>query len=309
MSCSVAVVLCTFNPRRDLLAWALQSVRHQQNLPGGFEFVLIDNNSDPPVSGERVRQQLHDVPFRLIRENKQGLIHARITAIRTTSAPLILFVDDDNHLAPDYVATAVSIAGGNPDIGCFGGKALAVFESPIQQWKETLLPYLGVRDYGSEVITSRRDEWGHWEPIGAGMVCRRDVAEEFISVAESGRYAITLGRSGGNWMSGEDSLIAHAAYRLGYACSYQPCLILQHWMKAERLSFRTLARTLAGHGRSQVVLQIVKGQPVSRRAFPGVIRHLAASYYMHVRKTGLSAGTVNWCWELGYASQCRRLGL
>jgi glycosyltransferase involved in cell wall biosynthesis len=309
MSCSVAVVLCTYDPRPDLLAWALQSVRRQQNPPGGFEFVLIDNNSDPSISFERVRNELHDIPFRLIRENKQGLIHARITAIRATTAPLIVFVDDDNHLAPDYLATAFSIAEANPVVGCFGGKALAVFESAIPQWKETLLPYLGVRDYGSEAITSRRDEWGHWEPIGAGMVCRRDVAEEFISVAESGRHATTLGRSGGNWMSGEDSLIAHSAYRRGYACSYQPSLILQHWMKAERLTFRTLARTLAGHGRSQVVLQTVKGQPVLRRTFPGLIRHLAASYYMHVRKTGLGAGTVTWCWELGYASQCRRLGL
>lgn len=308
MSHSVAVILCTYNPRPDLLNWALDSIAGQKPPPGGFETVLIDNNSSPPVAIDTVKSALKTKTVRVLREVRQGLIHARIRGIRATTAPLVVFVDDDNHLEPDYLVTAVDIANTHPELGCFGGKALAVFEAEIAAWKQPLLPFLGIRDYGPDPITSRRDVWGHWEPIGAGMVCRRDVAERFVAIAESEERARWLGRSGAGLMSGEDSLIAHAAYRAGYACSYQPRLALRHWMKAGRLRFLTLARTVAGHGRSQVVLQSLRGQEITRRSPAGTARHLAASFYWNVRNGGLREGAVRWCWEAGYASQSRRMG-
>lgn len=307
MPCSVAVILCTYNPRPDLLTWALTSVRNQSCESGSFEFVLIDNNSNPPVSFDRVSAELPGRSVQVLREPRQGLIHARVRAIRATTAPLLVFLDDDNYLDPAYLKIAAGIAAGSSDLGCFGGKALGVYESEILKWQEPLLPYLGVRDYGPEPITSRNDFWGEWEPIGAGMVCRRDVAERFVSLAESEARAAWLGRSGKGLMSGEDSLIAHAAHLAGYACSYQPRLVLHHWIKPERLRFMRLARTIAGHGRSQVILQSLRGHPIERRGIAGSMRHLAASLYWNVRNGGIGTGAAKWCWDIGYAAESRRV--
>jgi glycosyltransferase involved in cell wall biosynthesis len=268
----------------------------------------VDNNSDPPVNARFVHGALPGIRVQIVRDARQGLVYARESGIRASAAPLIVFLDDDNHLDPDYLERALSIASRQPHLGAFGGRTSGVFERDLPTWKRQLLAYLGVRDYGSEPITSSSDEWGEWEPIGAGMVCRRDVAERFVEWVQLRSYASRLGRSGSALMSGEDSLIAHAAYSLGYSCSYQPELNLQHWMKPERLNCRTLARTMAGHGRSHVLLRLAKGQRIRKPRF----RHLAPAmwtrYAQRVRQRGFSAGTIEAFWDFGYFSEARRSG-
>lgn len=309
MSPALSVILCTYNPRPDLLEWALESVRKQTLAPAEFEFVLVDNNSDPPLDAERIAGRLPGVSSRVVREPAQGLVNARIAGIRATLAPLIVFVDDDNYLRPDYLAAALTIARENPRIGCFGGKTEAVLEAPLPRWKSRLLPFLGVRDYGPAPITSSEDAWGEWEPIGAGMVCRRDAAVNFVRIVEEEKSAaMRLGRSGRALMSGEDSLIAHAAYRLGYACSYQPALVLSHRMKRQRLGFRALARTLAGHGRSHVILQRLRGHRVERPPMLRSVIPILFHWLGNVRVHGLGAGTIRWCWDLGVLAESRREG-
>lgn len=304
---AVSVILCTYNPVMPVLEWAVESLRNQTLSAGEFEFILVDNNSEPSVQ-DQLRGLLPGLRPRIIREFRQGLVHARIAGIRAASAPLIVFVDDDNHLDPTYLDDAIAIARADPKIGCFGGETKGVLETSLPEWKVRLLPYVGVRDYGEDPITSARDEWGEWEPIGAGMVCRKDVAEEFISLVENRPEAQRLGRAGRAAMSGEDSLIAHAAYRLGYLCSYQPRLKLSHWIKKRRTSLRSFARIVAGHGRSQAVLQTVKGRRVPRPALVPAARHLATRYYEHVLRDGLGVGTVKWCWEYGFIRESRRIG-
>jgi glycosyltransferase involved in cell wall biosynthesis len=297
----VSVILCTYNPRADLLAWSVESLRTQTLPQEAFEFVLVDNNSDPPVD--------LPLPFgRIIREPGPGLVHARVSGIRATQAPLIVFLDDDNHLEPDYLERALRIAEDNPSIGCFGGVAFPILESPIPGWKHALLPYLGVRDYGGVPITSTRDEWGKWEPIGAGMVCRRDVAERFVYWTGRLDFARRLGRAGTGFMSGEDTLIAQAAYRLGYSCSYQPDLVLSHYMKVARLSARSLARTMEGHGRSFALLQSLRGIAVTEPRWWDLL--LAAWRFLWTAVDhGLRAASVKAFWDAGYIAERRRMGV
>ncbi len=297
----VCVILCTYNPRRDLLDSAISSLAAQTVSPGAFEFVLVDNNSDPPVDAR--------LPFgRIVREPVAGLTHARVAGIRATTAPLIVFLDDDNRLAPDYLERALEIADGDPLIGCFGGVARAALEEPVEDWKTDLLRYLGVRDYGPMPITSTCEEWGEWEPIGAGMVCRRDVAERFAYWVGSLEAGSRLGRSGGGWMSGDDTLIALAAYRLGYSCSYQPRLRLEHHIKPARLLASTLLRTIEGHGRSFVVLQSLRGRAVRKPGwFYWVIA--AVKHRDFAIEYGWRAATLNAAWDFGYFAEARRMGV
>ena len=301
----VSVILCTYNPRPDLLSWALTSIQNQTLPAGDFELVIVDNNSDSPITAKHIPA---NVRCRIVRETKQGLTHARTAGIQITTAPIIVFIDDDNYLDPDYLEQALRIAAEQPWIGCFGGKARAVLEQAIPAWKSRLLCYLGVRDYGPNSITSTNDSWGEWEPIGAGMVCRRDVAERFVEWVAVLPHAKTLGRSGRHLMSGEDTLIAQAAYHLKYSCSYQPALKLSHWIKATRLRPLILARTLAGHGRSHVILLSLRGHTIPRPKFQPTIAELFRRYRHRVRKDGLSIGTIEWFWDLGYFQQARRIG-
>jgi FkbM family methyltransferase len=287
---SVSVIICTRDPRPDVFDRVLASI-DAQTLPG-FELLIVDNGSTPPLQldGRHV-----------IVEPEPGLSAARCAGIAAATGELLVFVDDDNFLAPDYLARAQQVAVAEPRVGLFGGIAEAELEVEIPRWKRRVLPYLGVRDHGPEPITAYADYWGEWEPIGAGMVARREVAERFVRMHRESADARQLGRSGAALLSGEDTLFARAAHRAGFACSYQPSLRLTHFMKGSRLGVRYLARLLAGHGRSYVLLHRALGKPVEDLKVRTAVARLA-----YRLRTAGRAGFVTWFWDLGYAAERRR---
>ena len=295
----VTVIIVTYNPRRDLLAWALDSLEIQTLPKDHFEVVVVDNNSSPPLQlGELTAGRT--INLRLVQEPRQGNTYARSTGITEAKAKLLIFVDDDNHLDSDYLEQSLLIAREHPEIGAFGGIARGVFESSLKKWQKELVPSLGVRDYGPEPITSREKYWGPWEPIGAGMVFRRDVGLAFVDFLSRGSAAQALGRKGTKLMSGEDALLVRLAYQIGYACSYQPSLRIDHHMKRERFRFRNLCHTLEGHGRSEAILyQLLYGQDI-RAGLPHNCFMLLAGLVVKILTKGLWAGYVAWQWDLGY---------
>jgi hypothetical protein len=138
------------------------------------------------------------------------------------------------------------------------------------------------------------------------MVFRKQVGEKFIEMVRESRAAPLLGRKGRALMSGEDSLLARAAYRLGYACSYQPALKMSHCMKARRMRARVLAGTMLGHGRSYVVLQRVLGESLETISVTAAIVQLARRLRFRAQAEGMRAGLVRWFWDLGYFYQLLR---
>jgi hypothetical protein len=302
----VSVIVVAYNPRSDLLSWALDSLEAQTFPKSQFEVIVVDNNSNPPLDESRLRDG-RSLQLRLLREPRQGNTFARCTGISDARSDVLVFVDDDNHIDNDYLQKALSIATTDPSLGAFGGKARPVLEGPLPAWKERLLPYLGIRDFGPNHITSRERCWGEWEPIGAGMVFRRDVGEEYVRWVALDGATSQLGRKAHKGlMSGEDALIAQAAYRLGYACSYQPSLAMSHCMKQTRMQVRILARTMEGHGRSFVLLQSIIGWPVPKPGLAKMSSELFQRFVHHVRDLGFRAGAVKWFWDLGYFRQARR---
>jgi glycosyltransferase involved in cell wall biosynthesis len=302
MKMTVSVILCSYNPDRFLLGQALDSLVHQTTQ--SFDVVVVDNSSQPPLDEAELRRR-HALNLRVIREVRQGLTYARCAGIAQTASELIIFLDDDNRLDFDYVERAIAIAEAEPLIGHFGGIARAELPGEIPGWKRKLLPYLGVRNYGPDPITSREDRWGHWEPIGAGMVTRRNVACEFAALTAASAGSQRLGRKGSVLMSGEDSLMARMANRLGFACSYQPSLRLVHYIKPSRLRPQVLARTLEGHGRSYVLLERVLGRSIESPGVSWILWEMPLRLLYRIKNQGLFAGALEWFWDWGYLREAR----
>ncbi len=303
---SVSVVIATFNPQRHVIEWALDSLANQTLPKSEFEVVVVDNNSSPPLD-ESTLSGSRGLRLRIVREPRQGIAYTRCTGIEAAASDLIVFLDDDNYIDPDYLEEAVRIAGLSPRIGAFGGISRLLCAISIPAWKRKLLPYLGVRDYGSEAITSNEDRWGHWEPIGAGMVFRRDVGLEFVRVVNTDPLAQLLGRAGGSFIGGEDSLLARMAYRLGYSCSYQPSLKMTHLIKSTRFSARRLARLVEGIARGHVIGETILGRPQPDRGLYSTLRELVHRCRHRVIERGVQAGLIEWFWDLGYFRQVRLL--
>ena len=80
-----------------------------QTLPAEqWEFLLVDNASEHP------RPEIWDNSWhssvRHIRENELGLTAARLRGIRESRGELLVFADDDNVLAPDFLVQATAIS-------------------------------------------------------------------------------------------------------------------------------------------------------------------------------------------------------
>jgi glycosyltransferase involved in cell wall biosynthesis len=290
----LSVILCTRNPRRDILELVLDSLRKQTLSPLRWELIVVDNRSSlPPEIADLNRGG--GLPMRIVREEEIGLTPARQRGVREAAADVIVLVDDDNILDADYLESALDIAASHPDIGAFGGESRAMVEGgELRQWQKKLIAFLGVRDHGRWPITSDENRWGLWEPIGAGMVVRKDVAKKFIESVQTRPQAARLDRSGADLLSGGDSLIARSAYGLGYSCSYQPRLKLGHVIKKGRLRAPYLARLLYEHGRSFVILNNVLDTPVPRLSRGELLTRLP----YRCKQNGF-AGAIHWAWDLG----------
>ncbi|MBN1919491.1 MAG: glycosyltransferase family 2 protein [Verrucomicrobia bacterium] len=309
----LSVVIVTYNPRPRVLEWAIDSIERQTLPKDQFELLLVDNNSDPPLDLDELRRG-RSCEMRLVREPRQGNVFSRCKGIVEARSDLIVFVDDDNFLAPDYLAESLRIAQVQPSIGTFSGICDAVHERPVPRWRRCILPhvypYLAVRNYGDRVITSSEDRWGPWEPPTSGMVLRKDVGMRFVDFVEQSPAAQGLGRKGkSSLLACEDSLLARMAYRLGYSCSYQPSLRLYHYIKASRLELRYLYRLMYGLGRSYVLLDRVLGRPLEGSA--QTINTASISVALVKRFLGRLlhyqlAGPILWGWDAGFFIELRR---
>ena len=123
----LCVILCTYNPRQDYFALALRSVGSQTLPHSQFDFIVVDNNSTPPLDASQL-EQITGIPVQLVSENKQGLTNARIAGLNATTHELVVFVDDDNQLDPTYLEHALRISNEHPDVGAYGGIAEGVLE-------------------------------------------------------------------------------------------------------------------------------------------------------------------------------------
>ena len=76
--------------------------------------LVVDNASDEPIQASTFSWNER---LRVVREPVLGLTPARLTAIRGANTELLIFVDDDNLLCPEYLENAQRIARDWPTLG------------------------------------------------------------------------------------------------------------------------------------------------------------------------------------------------
>ena len=100
----VSVVVCTRNPRMDYFRRVVEALRVQSFPRTAGKLLLLIMASSPPV-GERFAIDWHR-NGRIVREEALGLTPARLRGIKEAFGSLLVFVDDDNVLAPNYLEHA-----------------------------------------------------------------------------------------------------------------------------------------------------------------------------------------------------------
>ena len=259
----LSVILCTHNPRRDYLERNFEGLKRQTLPKDQWEFLLIDNLSDPPL------EQCCDLSWhplaRIVREEELGILPARVRGFRETSADLILFLDDDNVLSPNYFEEALQIGTNYPFLGAWGaGRIELEYECSPPDWIKEFEYLFTPLDLNEE----RWAKMGLGNPVmppTMGMCLRRVVAEKFLDIVESDPRRKLLGRRGKKqFFNCEDNDLALSACDLGLSTGQFPQLAFRHLIPARRLDLNYLLALYEGTHCSYHVLVALRGTPLTR---------------------------------------------
>lgn len=268
----VSVVICTHGPRQDHLERTLASLRAQTLDQEHWELLVVDNASATPVA------DVHDISWhrkgRHTLETRLGLTMARIRGIVETTTPVILFVDDDNVLAPNYLATVLEIMRREPQLGVIGaGRLEPEFEEPPVPGLMPYTPMLALRT----VAASRwsNDPQDQTIPWGAGMAVTRAVADRYRSIILGDPLKQRLDRAGNTLNSCGDDEFSWVACEMGLGKGVFTELQVTHLIGRSRTQREYLLRLAEGHAFSRAFLMHLHGVTVPRvQAPPSLARFL-----------------------------------
>lgn len=247
----LSVIIPTHNPDPGRLRRTLLGLRAQTLPPDQWETLIIDNASEPPVSPASFAAEAPG-SLRIVVEPALGLSSARRRGFAEARGEIFVLVDDDNVLAPDYLAQVVRLFVLHPRLGALGGKSLPEFEQPPPEWWQPEFDGLiACRDLGDAPIIaadrhdpqSGRREYPHCAPLGAGMALRCTAAQAWLDYPASVRLS---DRRGGELSSGGDNDISLTLLRAGWEVGYFPELQLTHLIPASRVQRNYLARLNRG---------------------------------------------------------------
>jgi glycosyltransferase involved in cell wall biosynthesis len=253
----ISVIICSHNPRDAYLARTLAALRAQTLPTTRWELLVIDNASAEPVA-DRVDLNWHP-RARCVLEEKLGLTHARLRGVRESREELLVFVDDDNVLNPDYLERVLEIAHSFPFLGSWGGQIEPEFETPPPPWCVPYLDCLALKSL-------KRDLWGNSienleaVPFGAGLCVRRQVAEQYASSSAQNPMRRSLDRKGAQLFSAGDTDFALTACDVGLGTGVFTRLRLTHLIPKERLQFDYIERLVEGAFYSEVLLRSLRGE-------------------------------------------------
>lgn len=238
----ISLIITTYN-RARLVAEALESIAASTTGPAlSVEVVLVDNNSTDDTAAVVTAIRDRGFPFDLIyvRESQQGTSYARNTGIRVARGEYLVFMDDDQRIAPDYLAR-VEAAFAETGAACLGGPIHYYNAVNIPRWLAPILRHKGQLDYGDEIKRLGQDG----ERLGGG-----NLAFKRSDMTEIGYFDTRLGHHGTNLGGSEDWEIQDRAIAQGKLVVYHPKLVQYHYLRPERYRKRYWRRLYFAYGRS-----------------------------------------------------------
>ena len=251
----ISVILCTYN--RDkyiynvLKSLALGTLEHS-----AYEIILVDNNCTDNTRSEvdHFCNVFPQVTLRYFVETNQGLSHARNRGIRESKGDILVYVDDDATVNPEYLKTYADWFAAHPETDAAGGPIIPHYETGSEpKWMTYFIKRLltGYLYFGDKVRPFPGDNY----PGGGNAAYRASVFEKV------GLYNVQLGRNGDSLTGGEEKDIFDKMKREGMQFVYLPNAILYHSIPGYKLEADYFNRLTTGIGQSERArtLRIGKG--------------------------------------------------
>ena len=240
----LSLIIPTHNRSERLIA-ALESVIRQDLPAADWECVVVSNNStdDTVARFGDFAARYPGLNLRLVTEDGPGVSYARNRGIAETSAPLLVFIDDDERINPGFLRAYADFFDAHPDAVGAGGRIIAEYVTGRPAWlsKYTEMPIANPMDFGDAV----RPFPAGRVPGGGNMAFRRSAALRY------GGFDPSLGRVGRMLIGGEENDFFERLMRGGETCWYVPGAVMWHIIPPEKLTESYFRRLCYNVGVSQ----------------------------------------------------------
>ena len=240
----LSLIIPTHNRSERLIA-ALESLIRQDLPAADWECVVVSNNStdDTVARFGDFAARYPGLNLRLVTEDGPGVSYARNRGIAETSAPLLVFIDDDERINPGFLRAYADFFDAHPDAVVAGGRIIAEYVTGRPAWlsKYTEMPIANPMDFGDAV----RPFPAGRVPGGGNMAFRRSAALRY------GGFDPSLGRVGRMLIGGEENDFFERLMRGGETCWYVPGAVMWHIIPPEKLTESYFRRLCYNVGVSQ----------------------------------------------------------
>lgn len=242
-----SLAICTYNPDSRLLERLIGVIQNFLTEPLLDQVVIVDNNSSPPVSSYIFVRELlaSSAKVRCVVEIKQGLTFARCRAAAEISSPFVVFFDDDNEPAANYLSILAHYFKNYSNVGCWGPGEIAVeYVDPVTPWFEQNREYFQQRksDFAYGCVPAA---WEPYYPNGTGLAMRREVLQRYVLAVQQGELQAT-DRKGKSLASGGDAQMLWEGVKMGYAAGLIPELRCNHLIPSSKANFSYLRKLRFG---------------------------------------------------------------
>jgi glycosyltransferase involved in cell wall biosynthesis len=246
----VSVIVCCHNSI-SLLKETIKHLSSQKVSPEvDWEIVVVDNAStDGTAAFALAEWQKYetDTPFLVVEEPVPGLSNARKRGISQARYEYLVFCDDDNWLAEDYVDNVFRLFGHDPKIAILGGTGTAEFED------KTCKPVWFDDYYHSYAVSPGAEQDAFMDTVyGAGMAVRKSVLQRVIDE----NPLFLSGRNKNKLSAGDDSELCLRVRLLGYTILRSAQLTFKHFLTCKRLTWDYLKKLHTGFAHTFVTINL-----------------------------------------------------
>lgn len=252
----ISVIICCFNSSSRLRPTLEHLYLQKKISPSQWEIVLVDNGStdDTHQKAEEIWNLFPSVKpaFKIVLQTKPGLSFARDKGIEESQYKFILFCDDDNWLAEDYLYNALDIMNHSSCVGALGGIGLPVFEKDEP-------PYFWKNQYHALAVGEQWHEEGditHSRGVlyGAGMVVNKAA---YHSLTKEYNFEFQVSdRTGNKLTSSGDHELCLALKLIGYKIFYSKRLVFKHYIPEKRTHINYYKKLFLSFGASDARLLV-----------------------------------------------------
>lgn len=255
----ISVIICTYN-REKYIYNVLKSIALGTLEHDAYEIILVDNNCTDNTRKEvdHFCNVFPQVKLRYFVETNQGLSHARNRGIRESKGDILVYVDDDATVNPDYLKTYADWFAAHPETDAAGGPIIPHYETGSEpKWMTYFIKRLltGYLYFGDKAKPFPGENY----PGGGNAAYRSRVFEKV------GLYNVQLGRNGDSLTGGEEKDIFDKMKREGMQFVYLPNAILYHSIPGYKLEADYFNRLTTGIGQSERARTLKIGKCLYRK--------------------------------------------